>query len=152
MPADRLLQVIGLGRIARLAEDAAFFDGGLKGFKGMGLGAVFQEVGIGEGQVAVGLGKVVVDDRDQARATGNGHGLEQHGVDQGEHHGVEPDAECERGDDGSRKPAVGQDHAQRESQVRSHDALTNISRALFRNRMRNRPMRSMILESNPLGG
>jgi hypothetical protein len=44
------------------------------------------------------------------------------------HHCVETDAQRERGHHSGRKPAAGQDHAQRESQIRSHDALMKISR------------------------
>ena len=131
--ACRLFQVIRLRRGARLTEDATLVVRSLEGFKGRCLGAVVLKVGIRDGQAAITLRKAAVDDRDQARASGNGDGSEKHRADQRENHRIETDAQREGGHHGSRKPAVGQDHAQRESQIRSHEAVTKTSRGLFRN-------------------
>ena len=45
-----------------------------------------------------GSERFVVHDRDQARSAGHRHGLEEHGIDQREHHSVQADSQGKRED------------------------------------------------------
>ena len=112
------LEVIGLGRIAGLAENAFLIGGAFEGGEGAGLGAVVEEGG--QRQAIVAVAGSAGGDSDEAGSAGNGHRREERRVDDGEDHGVEADAEREGGDDGEREPAMGADHTQGEAEIVGH--------------------------------
>jgi hypothetical protein len=66
------------------------------------------------------VGRVAVADGDQPLASRHGRRPEQYGIYQREDHGVGADAKCQSHDDGGRKPAMGEDHAQREAKIVGH--------------------------------
>jgi hypothetical protein len=127
-----VFQVIGLRGIAGVGEDAVIAGTGLDRFERGSPIAVGAEVRPGEAYAVVAMRAVAVADGDEAVAARDGRRPDQHGIDQGEDHGVGADAEREGDDDGCRKPAMGEDHAQRDAKIVGHTCRTTAGDAWFR--------------------
>ena len=110
------------GRVAGFADDALVPVHGLNPFETPALRLVFPVVRPGDAGAGpfVRFGRVVVGNGDEALAAGDGHGLEENGVDQGEDGGVDPDAEGEGDNDGGGIPAVRGEHPEGETEVLEH--------------------------------
>jgi hypothetical protein len=115
--------VVVLGRDVFFAEDGSFARAGFEASERMGMGAVIEEIGPGEGHAlaiaAIGF-EIAGGDGDEAFAVGDGHGFEQGGVNEGEDHGDEADTQSDGDDNGGGEPTVRGDQAQREPEIVGH--------------------------------